>query len=215
MCREERICRESIGNGQSLELHNDPRSVWINSASLRIELILSPCSRREVPSGMYLTRTLLRRNRRKPYKGDSSVYAATASLRSATPPFPVFRSSTSSLVVYLRRSLCEGSKVSLVRWPRHFPRSDGSLARPLRRHSFRHSERGRTPNDSPSSVLGSSSLKGFSDGRVVQAIQRHRPKPAHPNSQVCTTHLLVEVESDCDDQRRCRCIRGLVACCQT
>ena len=41
----------------------------------------------------------------KPYKGEFSVYSATASLTSASPPLPRFNSSTSSLVVYLRRNL--------------------------------------------------------------------------------------------------------------
>jgi hypothetical protein len=68
---------------------------------------LLPCSSLEMPSGTYLTSTLLRLYFIKPYKGDGSVYLATASRTSDTPPVPRASRSTSSLEAYLSRNLMD------------------------------------------------------------------------------------------------------------
>ena len=59
----------------------------------------------EQSSGMYLMMTLLRRYRRKPYKGCGSSYCEMAFRISTMPPVPRLSRPTSSREVYLRRNL--------------------------------------------------------------------------------------------------------------
>jgi hypothetical protein len=68
-------------------------------------LLDAPWTSLEQPSGTYFIRTFRRRYRKKPNRGDSSLYCAIAFRISKIPPLPRSRSSTSSRDMYLRRNL--------------------------------------------------------------------------------------------------------------
>ena len=103
---------------------------------------------------MYLMMTLLRRYRRKPYKGWGSSYCEIAFRISTMPPVPRPSRPTSSREVYLRRNL------QLSSASKSHP--DGKAAR----EQF---SRGSLP----AAQLRRSGLMSLFYARIIQAIQRH------------------------------------------
>lgn len=131
-------------------------------AKSRIHL---PLMSLEQSSGMYLMMTLLRRYRKKPYKGDGSSYRAMAFRISTIPPVPRPSRPTSSREVYLRRNLELSSASDFA--------SRGSGSAPV-----------GMGGSLPAAQLRRSGIVSFFYARIIQAIQRHGNGKSIPESRV-------------------------------
>lgn len=105
MCDLEQGLVGGIALGDVLEVYGSPRCWSVSLICISLRLLHAPCSKREVPSGMNLIKTLRRRYMIKPYSGDDSSYLAIAFLASWTPLLPRASSSTESLETYFNRNL--------------------------------------------------------------------------------------------------------------